>query len=107
MLNKIAKFMKIKPINPKLKQSELGKELAISTSTLQRHRREINLVSPYRIPTPSTNHTRKQETSNLTEHDLKMTSNDLKMTSKYHKVTSKGDDKTVSKKLGSKKFERW
>ena len=48
--DKMAKFMKIKSINPKIKQSAIAKELAISTSTLQRHKREINKFSPYRIP---------------------------------------------------------
>ena len=62
-LDKMAKFMEIKSINPKLKQSEIAKLLAISTSTLQRYRREINMLSPYRIP-PSNNHTRKHRNSN-------------------------------------------
>ena len=35
-LDKMAKFLEIKWINPKLKQSKIGRELAISTSTLQR-----------------------------------------------------------------------
>ena len=48
-LDKMAKFMEITSINPKLKQSEIAKELAISTSTLQRYRREINMHSSYRI----------------------------------------------------------
>ena len=38
-LDKMAKFIEIKPINPKLKQPEIDKELALSTSTLQRCRR--------------------------------------------------------------------
>ena len=42
----MAKFMETKPINPKLKPSELAKELAKSTSTLQQYRREINMNSP-------------------------------------------------------------
>ena len=46
-LYKIAKFMEIKSNNPGLKQSETAKELAISTSTLQRYRREIYMHSPY------------------------------------------------------------
>ena len=36
-LDKMAKFKKIKTINAQLKQSELAKDLAISTSTLQRY----------------------------------------------------------------------
>ena len=34
MLDKMAIFMEIKSINTKLKQSQIAKELAISTSTL-------------------------------------------------------------------------
>ena len=37
-LDKMAKFIEIKSINPKLKQSEIVKELKISSSTLQRYR---------------------------------------------------------------------
>ena len=37
---------------------------------------------PYRIAPSSNTHTRKQKSSNLTEHDLKVTSNDHKKTSK-------------------------
>ena len=40
--------MEIKSINPKTKQSEIAKELGCSSSTLQRYRRDINLISPYR-----------------------------------------------------------
>ena len=39
-LDRMAKFMEIKPNNPILKQSELAKELNKSTSKKQRYRRE-------------------------------------------------------------------
>ena len=80
-LDKISKFVEIKSMNQKMKQSEITKELKISSSSLQRYRSERNMISPYRIPRSSTTHTRKEKISNRTEHDLKMTSNDLKMTS--------------------------
>ena len=80
--------MEMKCTSPKLKQPEITKELKISSSTLQRYRREINMVSPYRKPPSSSAHTRKQKSSNLTEFDLKMTSNNLKLTSNDFKVTS-------------------
>ena len=74
--------MEIKSINPKLKQSEIAKELIISSSTKQRYRRKMNMLSPYRIPPSSnTNHTRKQKTPNTNLDDVKMTSNDPKKTS--------------------------
>ena len=45
-LDKMAKFMEIKSINPNLKQSGIAKELAISTFTLQRYRREKICIHP-------------------------------------------------------------
>ena len=81
--------MEIKSIKPKLKQSQIARELEISSATLQRYRRELNMFSPYRKPPSSNTHTRKQKTSNHTVHDLKMTSNYVKTTSnetfKYQK----------------------
>ena len=89
-LDKMTKFMAVKSINPKLEQSEIARQLKISSSTLQRYREEINIPSPYTI---LNTHTRKQNSS---DHDPKMTWNDLK-------VTSKDDDKAVSKKTKSGK----
>ena len=100
-LDKMAKFMEIKSINPKLKQSEIAKELAISTSTLQRYRRELDMRSPYRILQSSNTHTRKQKAASHTKHDLKVTSSDQKTTSNDLKETSK-----ESVKYG-KKIKRW
>ena len=42
-------FMTIKYLNPKLKQSEIASQLNMSTSTIQRQRNDINMLSPYRI----------------------------------------------------------
>ena len=42
-------FMNIKYHNPRLKQSEIASQLDMSPSTIQRHRKEINMISPYRI----------------------------------------------------------
>ena len=97
----MANFVEIKFTNPKLKQSEVAKELTISASTLQRYRREINMLSTYRIPPSSNTSTRKQKVSNHTEHDLKSTSNDLKRTSNDRKKTSKNTNEK-SKRLKSK-----
>ena len=89
--DKMAKFMKIKSINPKLKQSETAKKIKISSSTLQWCRREMNLLSQYRIPPILNTHTRKQMFTNNTEHDLELTSND-------HKITSNEPVKSRGKK---------
>ena len=55
----MAKFMEIKSINPKIRQSEKTKELKVSFSTKQRYRREIKLFSHYRIPQSSNTKKRK------------------------------------------------
>ena len=86
----MAKFMEFESINLKLKQSKIVKKLAMSTSTLQRFRREINMLSPYRKP-PSSSNTNTRHT----EHDLKATSRDLKLTSNDLKMTSKKQMKLV------------
>ena len=55
-LNLMADFMKVKYENPRLKQSEIADRLGMSSSTLQRYRYDINMLSPYRI---SPNNTKK------------------------------------------------
>ena len=54
-LNLMLDLMRLKYENPKLKQSEKAKELKISTSTIQRYRNDINMLSPYRIQPKNTN----------------------------------------------------
>ena len=78
-LEKMAKFIGIKSNNPRLKQSEIAKLLELSSSKIPRYRREINILSPYRIPPSSkTNHTRKPKAPNL--DDVKAISNDFTVT---------------------------
>ena len=72
-LDKMAKFMEIKSSNPKLKQSEFAKLLELSSSTTQRCRREVYMLSPYRIPPSSKNHTRKHKTPNTKLDDVRVT----------------------------------
>ena len=48
-LNLMADFMKVKYENPRMKQSEIAEQLGMSSSTLQRYRNDINMLSPYRI----------------------------------------------------------
>ena len=45
--------MGIKSNNPGLKQSEIAKLSELSSSTIQRCGREINMLSPYRLPPSS------------------------------------------------------
>ena len=76
-------FMNIKYQNPNLKQSEIASELNMSTSTIQRQRNDINMLSPYRI-NPNNFKKRSKKAKIDDNGDLKrpqMTSNDLKTTS--------------------------
>ena len=86
----MADFMRVTYENPKLKQSEIASKLGLSSSTLQRYRNDINMLSPYRINPNNTNkRTKKVSNTNFLnnshhENDVKkpqMTSNDLKITS--------------------------
>ena len=89
-LNLMADFLRTKYENPKLKQYQIANQIGLSTSTLQRNRNDINMLSPYRI-NPNNTNKRTKKTSNNSfdnnshhEPDVKRTqkvSNDLKMTS--------------------------
>ena len=89
----MARFIEIKPLNPKLKQDQTPIELGFSSSTSQKCRNHIKMLPPYRISPNS--HKRRQKISNTNlsddshrERDVErphMTSKDLKrpqMTSK-------------------------
>ena len=89
-LNLMADLMQVKYENQKSKQSEIANQLGLSSSTLQRYRNDINMLSPYRINPNNTNkRTKKASNTNFdnnshTNHDVKrpeMTSNDFKRTS--------------------------
>ena len=46
----------------------------MSTSTIQRFRRELNMLSPYRVsPSLNTNYTSKQTTPSTNLDDVKLT----------------------------------
>ena len=87
-LNLMADFMRVKYENPKLKQGEIANQLGLLTSTLQRCRNDINMLSSYRIhPNNTIKRTKTAKNTNFDnnshhEQDLKMTSTDLKTTSK-------------------------
>ena len=73
-------FMNIKYQNPRLRKSEIASQLDMSASTIQRYRKDINMLSPYRIN--SNNDKKRSKKAKLDDNgDLKrpqMTSNDLK-----------------------------
>ena len=50
----MADFMRMKYEKPKLKQSEIANQLGYSSSTLQRYRNDISMLSPYRIQSDNT-----------------------------------------------------
>ena len=89
--------------NPKLKQSEIANRLGYSSSTLQRYRNGINMISPYRINPNNTNkRTKKAKNTNFDENTstindpkrLQMTSTDFtrpESTSNGKKVKTKNN----------------
>ena len=76
-INLMADFMRVKFENPTLKQSEIAKQLGFSSSTLQRYRNDINLLSPFKInPNNTTKRTNKASNTSFDnnshhEHDVK------------------------------------
>ena len=46
-----------------MKQSQIANQISLSTSTLQRYRNDINMLSPYRI-NPNNINKRTKKTSN-------------------------------------------
>ena len=66
-------FMYIKYQNPKMKQSDIANNLNMSSSTIQRYRNDIYMLSPYRI---SPNNTKKL--SKRLKSMILVTSKDLK-----------------------------
>ena len=76
-------FMHMKYQNPQMKQSEIANNLNMSSSTSQRYRNDINMLSPYRInPNNVKKRSKKAKIDDI--GDLKrpqMTSNDLETTS--------------------------
>ena len=84
-------FMKIKHLNPKLKESEMASQLDVSASTIQIHRNEMNMLSPYKI-NPNNVKKRPKKAKIDDNGDLKrpqMTSNDLKTICKKTKTKNK------------------
>ena len=77
-------FMNLKYQNPKMKQSEIAHNLKMSSSTVQRYRDDINMLSPYRNnPNNVKKRTKKPKIDD--NSDLKRpqtTSNDLETNSK-------------------------
>ena len=91
-------FMNVKYQNPKMTQSEISNQLSMSSSTLQRCRNDINMLSPYRI-NPNNVQKRPKKAKIDDNGDLKrpqMTSNDPKTTSNDKKTKTKNNLKAGS-----------
>ena len=54
-LKLMAVFRRIEDENPKLKQSGIANQVGYSSSILQRYRKDINMISPYRLQPNNTN----------------------------------------------------
>ena len=63
-MNLMADFMRVKYENSKMKQSEIANQLGLSSTTLQRYRNDINMLSPYRI-NPNNTNKRTKKVSNI------------------------------------------
>ena len=74
-LNLLADFKRVKYENLKMKQSEIANQIGLSSSTLQRYRNDINMLSLYRINqiTPTNAQKRLQVLILTTIHILTMT----------------------------------
>ena len=86
--------MRLKYKNPRMKQSEIANQLGKSSSTLQRYRNDIYMLSAYRINPNSTN--KRTKKTSITNFDInshpvsdvkrpRLTSNDLKTNTKSNK----------------------
>ena len=76
-------FMSIKYQNPKMTQTEISSQLNMSSSTRQRYRNDINMISPHRN-NPKNVKKQQKKTKIDNNSDLKrhyLTSNNLKITS--------------------------
>ena len=112
-LHLMARFMELKSVNPRLRQDQRAKEIGCSTSTLQRYRNDINMLSPCRIPPnsnrrkqKSSNHERDPEKPRLTSFDFKTTqttakesSPEVKPVEGKHKLKSGANIETNGDKL--------
>ena len=54
-LNLMADYLRLNYEKSKMKQSQIANQIGLSTSTLQRYRNDINMLSPYRINPNNTN----------------------------------------------------
>ena len=97
-LNIMADYMRMKYENPKFKQSQIANHLSYSTNTLQKHRNDKKMVSPYRIQPDNTNKRAKKASNTKFDNNShpdsevkrpRLTLNDLKTTQTNTKSNKK------------------
>ena len=70
-LDLMARFMKIKSVNSRLRQDQIAKEIRCSSSTLQRYGKDMKMLSACRNPPKSNKKGRRFQIVNMTSKDLK------------------------------------
>ena len=65
----MADFLRAKNGNLKMKQSQIANQIGLSTSTLQRYRNDINMLSPYTIHQTNINKRRKKGKNTKSDND--------------------------------------
>ena len=100
-LNMMADFLRVRYENPKMKQSQLANQISLSTSTLQRYRNDINMLSPYGINPNNTNKPVKKAKNTSSNNDSQPNHDDKRpqKTSNDLKTTSNGTIKNKKNKL--------
>ena len=89
-------FMSVKYENPQLKQSEIGNQLGCSSSTIQRYRIDMNMLSPWRIQSNNTifdNNSHREpdvQRPQMTSNDLKTTQTNTKSDQKNKNILKAG-----------------
>ena len=69
-LNLMADFMRLKYENRRMKQSQIANQIGLSTSTLQRYRNDMNMLSPYSINPNKTNKRTKKASNGNFDNDI-------------------------------------
>ena len=74
-VNLMADFMSLKYKNPRMKQSQIANQISLSTTTLQRYRNDIKMLSPYRINPNNTNKRTKKASNGIFDNNSHHESN--------------------------------
>ena len=101
----MARFLEIKAINPKLKQSEVAKELVFSSSFFKRSRNDKNMLPFYRTPSNTNKRKRKVSKTEQEHKRSQMSSNDPLVKSVTEAVEAIKSVKTENKLKDGGEFE--